>query len=559
MPQYAYSINGRRHVFEGPDPQTTARFAQRWAAQEAGRTPVTVADIQRRLGSKPSQFATDLGSRANQDLADLTGAIADVKAHPTNLLNAPKILSAVARYVPNAFGLLPSTGVDQVTGPVVRGINSRFRTHFDPRYATDQLLGAVGILPGEAEALAAETSLARAGETADEIPRVASEAGEPSQLIPPKSAPPPTVAYRAPKILKNVLGQNSAKEAVVPLSDGFVYNHQRRQEALQDLPEDIQDKYYSAISDHIIDPILDDPDYHGHNAATVQNILRELTTMAGEQRGSGGSPRLADALDAANEDFRAMVNQQQPEMAKELGLSAVGGSSDPAADASQIRPPGELVNFEQHVPPPKDRVAPPSAGVNLDKYGEDIGDYLRKVVDNFGAPRVKLMLKAWKDMDLTANDNSPMPNWAGKVPRRKPANYPVAEDFEPPTPLRDTMTFPEKLAWMKTAANDNGPPMPDEYLQNYLAGLWGPPQREGGMGGRAPGTKLYPVWSAPPPSPTNAFSGAPPSPQNPDLTTGPGALRQVNAFDVNTLRPPRLFGPTTVGASDQAQDPPPKN
>jgi hypothetical protein len=351
------------------------------------------------------------------------------------------------------------------------------------------------------------------------------------------------VAYRAPKVLKQVLGQISAKEAVVPLSDGFVYNHQQRMEALEDLPEDVQDKYHAAIADHIIDPMLDDPDYKGHNAAAVQNIIHELTTMAGEQRASGGSPRLADALDAANEDFRVMVNQQQPEMARELGLSAVEAS------------PGELVKFEQHVPPPQDRVAPPS-DVDLDYYGEDIGKYLRQVRDDLGAQRVKLMLKAWKDMDLTANDNSPLPNWAGRAPRQKPPNYPVAEDFEPPTPLRDTMTFPKKLAWMKMAANENGPPMPDEYLQNYLAGLWGAPQREGGMGGRAPGTQLHAVWSAPPPSATNAFSGAPSSPQNPDLTTAPSALRQVNAFDFNALRPPQ-WGPLgMVAAANQPRYPP---
>ncbi len=330
-------------------------------------------------------------------------------------------------------------------------------------------------------------------------------------------------------------------------------------EALQDLPEDIQAKYDAAISDHIIDPILDDPDYHGHNAAAVQKILHELTTMAGEQRASGGSPRLADALDAANEDFRVMVNQQQPEMAKELRLNAAGASSTSEPDANQNRPSGELVDFEQHKPPPPANVAPPTVPVNLDYYGKDIGKYLRQVGKDWGVQRVQSMLKAWKDMDLTANDNVPAPNWTGRAPRWKPTNYPVAEDFEPPTPLRDTMTFADKLAWMKTAANENGPPMTAEDFQNYMTGLHGPPQRDRGMGGRAPGTHLYAVWSAPPPSQTNAFSGAPSSPPNLDLTTAPSAPRQINAFDFNALRPPRWFGPTMGGAANQAQDPPPQN
>jgi hypothetical protein len=151
MPQFVFNIGGQRHVFEGPDAQTTAQFAQRWAAQEAGRTPVTVADIQQRLGPRPNQFATDIGSRARDDVSDLTGAIADVKAHPTNLLNGPKILSAVARYIPNSLGLAPAAGVDQLTGPVVRGINGKFGTHYDPHGVTDQLLNGAGLLTGAEE------------------------------------------------------------------------------------------------------------------------------------------------------------------------------------------------------------------------------------------------------------------------------------------------------------------------------------------------------------------------------------------------------------------------
>jgi hypothetical protein len=167
MPQYVYVVNGQRHVFEGPDPQTTAQFAQRWADQVAGRTPVTVSDIQRRLGPKPNQFDMDLSSRARADVADLTGAIGDAKAHPADLLSGPKIVGALTRYVPNVLGLVPAATVDQVTGPVVRGFNTQFGTHFDPRYATDQILNAAGLLSGAPEVLGPETSLARAGETSD--------------------------------------------------------------------------------------------------------------------------------------------------------------------------------------------------------------------------------------------------------------------------------------------------------------------------------------------------------------------------------------------------------
>jgi hypothetical protein len=596
MPQYAYVINGQRHLFEGPDPQTTAQFAQRWAAAHASAQAAAANDNRLPAGPRRGQFAVDLGARAKQDLAGLTGAIDQVRAHPSDLLNGPKILGAVSRYIPNALGLIPAAGVDQLTGPVIRGINTRFGSHFDPRRATDQILNGAGLLLGAPEALGPETSLARAGEAREPTPGLATEvdkpsqpvlatqvarrpqptlaaavdrrsqpirtteADEPSHPVPPTAEPQVAAAYTAPTVTKNVLGQNAAKEAVVPLSDGFMYSHRQRMEALQDLPDDVQDKYESAIADHIIDPILDDPEYHGHNAEAVQDILHELHALADEQRAPGGSPRLADALDAAHEDFRAMVNEQQPQMALELGLSTVEGAPPGASpDASQAAPAGRLLNFAQYVRPPAANVAPPSKPVDLDQYGEDIGKYLRQVGHEHGPQRIKLMLKAWKDMDQTVNDNTPQANWAGKVPKRKPIDYPLAEDFEPPFGLRDTLSFPQKLAWMKTAANDNGPPMAAEDLQNYLTDLWGPPKRPGGVGGRAPGSRPYAVWTAPPPSPTNAFAGTASNPDMVDSTTVPSSPPQVTGLNFNALRPPRWFGPVMAGAASQAQGPAPQN
>ncbi len=428
MPQYAYTINGQRHVFEGPDPQTTAQFAQRWAAtQPTARTPAAANDKRPQLGPKRSQFAMDAGARAKQDVADLTNTIAQARAHPTSLMNGPDILSAVSRYIPNALGLVPAAGIDQVTGPVVRGINSRFGTHFDPRYATDQILNAAGFLSGAGETSAAEDPLARAGR-APRVYRVSSNAGEmpaprgllpgPAEISPPRlgthvgrllqlraPTPKPTVAYEAPELGDHVLGQNSEGLNVVPLSEGFVFNHEQRMKSLEDLPEDIQDKYDSAIGDLVLNPILDDPDYGGHNSADVEYIREELAKMSAEQRGAGGNTRLADALDAANEDFRVMVNQQQPEMAKELGLTrpgdsipALSSSADP--DVNQTGPRAELVSFEQHVAPP------PSLDPGVH---DDIADLL----DKWPKKRVLQLMKSWKDIGATANDNDPLPNWAG--------------------------------------------------------------------------------------------------------------------------------------------------
>src|SRR5207248_6293218 len=100
-------------------------------------TPITVADIQRRLG-EPGSFKADLDSRTNANVSDVNSAVENVRAHPTDLMNAPHLLAALGRYIPNAFGAVPAASLDQATGPVVRGINRQTGSHYDPHYVTDQ-------------------------------------------------------------------------------------------------------------------------------------------------------------------------------------------------------------------------------------------------------------------------------------------------------------------------------------------------------------------------------------------------------------------------------------
>jgi hypothetical protein len=364
------------------------------------------------------------------------------------------------------------------------------------------------------------------------------------------------VAYTAPESHGNVLGRNSAGDNVVPLSDEFMLRHERRMKSLQDLPEEIQDKYHSAISDSIIDPILDDPDYHGHNSAAVENIRRELASMADDQRAPDGHPRLADALDAANEDFRVMVNEKQPEMAKELGLSLPEGSTANASstsdsDASQIAPRGKILNFAQHVPPPPPPKGPYD-GLDLDDFGEEIGDYLEKMQEKFGPEPVVGLMNMWRDINAPANDNFPLPDWAGRTKPQKPLEFPFI-DLDSARRLNELIPEHELQAWMRSAANDGGPQSSDQNWQQYLKGLqYAPPDQLPSVenAARAP---LRVAWTAPQPGPTNAFSGATSAPETVNWTAVPSAPRQANGFDFNALRPPRWLGPTMVGLANQPQ------
>lgn len=493
MPQYVFTINGQRHVFEGPDPQTTAQFAQRWATTQApARPPLVANDNRPQLSPRRSQFAMDAGARAKEDLADLDDAIAQVKAHPTSLMNGPRIVNAVARYVPNAFGLAASAGLDQLTGPVVRGINSRFDAHLDPRGVTDQIMNAAGLLAGTGEMSAAERfERLGGGRLASALGKLR-EAGVPRYAKPKLTVVPSEPDPAAPSL--HNLGQNAEGDNVVPLSEGFMFNHGRRMKSMEDLPKDIQDKYRSAIEDNIVNPIVDDQSYGGHNSTEIGEIRDELAEMANEQRQAGGNTRLADALDAANEDFRIMVNEQQPEMAKELGLTRPGdaapaSSSSAEPDINQTGSRGELASFAQHVGPPE-------------TVDDATYDALAELARKWGPERIGAMMKAWKDIGETANDNIPQPNWAGIVKPQEAPIFPAPEDFDL-TPLRNTMSLKEKQAWMAMAANDN------------LLGI----EREGAAARRAA---------------LNAFSG----PASLAKTIASRASNYIRGADFDALLPP---------------------
>jgi len=541
MPQYVHTINGQRHVFEGSDPQTTARFAQQWANQNAARTPVTVADIQRWLGPPRSQFATDIGARVNKDVTDLTRSIDEVRAHPTSLLNAPKILGAVARYGSNAFGLLPAATVDQATGPVVRGINARFGSHFDHRYATDQILNAAGVLLGAGE-LDPELALGGAGETPVERDLLSGpgEAASPRLLTPPDAVsmrrltthignqpllsaprPKPTLAYEAPELGDHVLGQNSQGENVVPLSDSFLESHKIRKASLSDLPEDLQSQYSDPIAELIFDPVLDDPDYAGHNTATIKDIESRLNDLASAHRSQGGdNVRIGDALADAGESLRTMVAEQQPEMAKELGYLPAGDPGPkwgarprpiPAAAGSK---PADVMRFESYVKP----------------QGSQMPAWMQDRIRELSPDERERLAQQWTAM-RDAGAKQPEPSLPDGV-------VAFTGKFRPPP---------------SPAANDNAERDSEEYLKRYLPAPWSPPGVPAVW--NPPRAQLPVVWKPPGTQlpAANAFS-APPGLQWTIVPRAPRPASGIN-LNFNALRPPQ-WGPLgMVAAANLPQDP----
>ena len=99
----------------------------------------------------------DLQARTSANVSGLNSTIADVKAHPTRLTNAPRVLGAVSNFASNAFGIPFASALDKVTTPVVGAVNNAFGTHYDPRNVSDQIINAGGLLLGGGEANALKT------------------------------------------------------------------------------------------------------------------------------------------------------------------------------------------------------------------------------------------------------------------------------------------------------------------------------------------------------------------------------------------------------------------
>lgn len=275
------------------------------------RSPVTVADIQRRLGETPRPFADDLNSRSRADMGDLNAAIARVKADPGRLMNGPDLLGAVARFVPNAFGLAPAAAVDQVTGPEVRTINANFGTHFNHQPVTDQLLNAVGLIAGGAER---------------PLPQPASD---------PLNA--------VPRYL-----------TVVP-DDEFVARHSLQEARLSKMSPENQRQFDQNAREPVIGPYLEDPDFPGHGGAGLARIRSTLSGLADHYRPQGpNGVMMADEIGDLSDNLMSLAARQYPEFAEALGgprpWNPLGpafrdaGGPTPDQQVSANLPPGMALN-----------------------------------------------------------------------------------------------------------------------------------------------------------------------------------------------------------------------
>jgi len=307
------------------------------ATRPTGPRPVTVADIRRRLNPGQSPFATDLNSRARADVATLTSVIDRARGAPTRLMNAPDLLSAVARYVPNAFGLGPAAAVDQVTRPAVNAFNANFGTHADYQPVTDQLLNAAGLLADGAEprlpSMAREPPGAAPGfaSVQQEAPQAA-RPPEPSPPIQPQARPviddwdsepmirrPSSPAPPRPPRPADRLADVPPHLTVVP-DRRFTAALQRQAARLSELSPEQQQLFDDNARQPVIGPYLEDGGFPGHNGEALSRLRSTLADLSDHYWSQGaGGVQMADEIGRLSDNLMSTAARQQPEFAEALG------------------------------------------------------------------------------------------------------------------------------------------------------------------------------------------------------------------------------------------------
>ncbi len=312
--------------------------------------PVTVDDIQRRLGPKPQDPAhplfpsadewaairartnspsaraaarlSDIGARTQDAVDAARSTIASVAAQPRRLTNAFRVAGSVADLAPTMLGAPVAAGLDRMTGPPVRAINNAFGTHWSPQTPTDTLMNAAGFVIGPGEIKA---GLKAAGEAALALPAIPPiEAGLLGRLTgkAPLAAEAEAAAAAAPAnradatmaYIQRIDPRLMDKPHFMPDDPFSDTVHQAGEDLTVGLPKWAKNRYDDVIDDAIRAPILDDPDFSGFSHREVGDALSMLKRKSFQYRQDPANVtahKVADAWDRVHDELVAMVDRNR--------------------------------------------------------------------------------------------------------------------------------------------------------------------------------------------------------------------------------------------------------
>ena len=487
MPQYVFNIAGQPHVFEGPDPATTERFARQWAAT-AGRPGY--ADGQRQAGPVTGYGTTmaraipgltelgagysaalrsgddllhgrpaDFGARWNQARGEQQGVVDQFRAdHPI----AANTAGALGGFAPVAATLGVGAPAGAVAAPAAAAPSLASRM---------AAAGARNALTGAA--VAGTYGLAEPGDLRQ---RAASAvAAMPGGALLGMAIPPSMegigAAGRAAMSAKVATKLAALPESVVAApDDAYAATRRLHDEAVAKLPVDIQHHFLLNAKDILNDPIFDDPDFQGYTGDQVADLSSTLSELARHYRPQGENGQaLAGEVDRLNGDFTSMAARTQPKFARAMGAGAAGGGAGvwdltqhlPMTDQTVASMNGDAdANFEalRQRPGPADTggrpllvapddapstyaEAPPAAGVGhnsqamLNDARDQMGDLLDHYRDSDPADQrtMRMIVRSFQPTD----PNAPLPQGVVDLSQQRslraaPPAAPNAFNGQPP-------------------------------------------------------------------------------------------------------------------------------
>ena len=313
--------------------------------------PVTVDDIQRRLGPKPQdpthplfpsadEWAairargnspagratarlSDIGARTQDAVDALRSTIGDVAAHPARPTNAFQVAGSMANLAPTLLATPLAAGIDNLTAPVTRAYNNAFGGQVSPREPTDNMLNAAGFVLGPGEIKAGLKAVGEAALALPALPLIGQLTGKTlPELTALRAATAPaaaasqadnTLAYIHrvdPRLMDkpHFMPDNQFADTVQLAGDNLGVG----------LPKWAKNHYDDVIDDAVRGPILDDPDFSGFSHREVGDALSTLKAKAFEYRQDPANVtghRVADAWDQVHDEMVAMVDRNRAGLA----------------------------------------------------------------------------------------------------------------------------------------------------------------------------------------------------------------------------------------------------
>ncbi len=500
MPSYAFTVNGQRLLFDGPNPQAAAIAARQWAAgqgrpgyaegQRAGdpftgyvTTAARAIPGLTELGAAYSAALRSADDVLNHRPADFSGYWNQARGeqqgvldrfqdeHPRFAANATALATLAPAAVAGPLGLARAApAAATVAADEVEAATPSLVRRWGATAARNGLTGAAVAgtygfsQPGSLAERASEAANAAPGGALAGValPAAVSGAGAlarrfsdaATRAYRAQTSPPPIALRPQLRLLPDPPPPAEAENPIITFTGPFLARERRRQDLLASIHPAYRDEVKRIIDKHVITPYIQG-DTLGLDTNAIRKALTQLYAHAEfHWRPDSQAKIVGHALDTSFIDLADLVNRQHPALAVKLGIADEGTiQANMRPDLAARRQ--ALLDIVHKIDGP-DRVVRPVPEDILQMWARS---------DNSSLPRALAML----DAAYPANDSRgpPVTNFVWRPPLAGVSQQVL------PVPTADGTYAPRGMSpgdtarWIGGVAND------DQGRGGGLTRLWG--------------------------------------------------------------------------------------